>query len=307
MVYFYSGVDTLTYLRRAGAELRGNVIVQSVVNEEHSGNGTLDLVRRGYTADAAIVLEPTNNTVAVSHPGGLYWQIRVPGLQCSPGARWNRGVLDGVSAIEKLPRVIDAIVDLEHHFHAGAGDDPMEEGRAPFSLVIGKVTGGFYETLTAGEAILRGGAYIAPSVGDIAGVMESFRRAIDDANAADSFLKGHPARCEFLHHDDSTRQSPQIPLAVHMCGVLEEDGGKREVHPGPFACDMRHLVNQGGIPSIIFGPGAIAQAHKPDEHIDVREYLDCIDHLVEFIWTLCNLDPEQPLRGDGTLPADSGD
>ena len=230
-----AAVMALTYLRRAGAELRGDIIVQSVVNEEHAGNGTLDLVRRGYTADAAIVLEPTNNTVAVSHPGGLYWQVRVPGLQRSPGARWNRGVQDGVSAIEKLPRVIDALVDLERRFHASAGDDPMEEGRAPFSLVIGKVTGGFYETVTAGEAILRGGAYFAPGLGDIAAVMESFRRAIDDANAADSFLKGHPARCEFLHHDDSTRQSPQIPLAVHMCGVLEEDGGGGNARciPGP--------------------------------------------------------------------------
>ena len=267
----------------------------------------LDRFHVRYTADAAIVLEPTNNTVAVSHPGGLYWQVRVPGLQRSPGARWNRGVQDGVSAIEKLPRVIDALIDLERHFHASAGDDPMEEGRAPFSLVIGKVTGGFYETVTAGEAILRGGAYCAPGLGDIAGVMKSFRRAIDDANAADSFLKGHPAGCEFLHHGDSTRQSPQIPLAVQMCGVLQAHGGERGVLPGTFSCDMRHLVSQGGVPSIIFGPGTIAQAHKTDEHIDVREYLECIEHLVEFIWTWCNLDPELPMRSDGTPPAGSGD
>ena len=93
-----------------------------------------------------------------------------------------------------------------------------------------------------------------------------------------------------------TRQSPQIPLAVDMCGVLDERGGERAVHPGPFACDMRHLVNQGGIPSIIFGPGTIAQAHKPDEHIDVREYLDCIEYLVEFIWKWCTMDAEEPMR-----------
>ena len=68
------------------------------------------------------------------------------------------------------------------------------------------------------------------------------------------------------------------------------------MHPGPFACDMRHLVNQGGIPSIIFGPGTIAQAHKPDEHIDIQEYLDCIEHLVEFIWKWCNMDAEEPMR-----------
>jgi len=291
-----AAIMALTYLKRAGAALKGDVIVESVVNEEHAGNGTLDLVRRGYTADAAIVLEPTNNTVAVSHPGGLYWQVRVPGVQRSPGARWSRGVQDGVSAIEKLPRVIDALLDIERRYHAGAIADPMEEGRAPFALVIGKVAGGFYETVTAGDVTVRGGAYFAPGVGDIASVMNGFRRAIAGANAGDPFLWKHPARCEFLHHDDSTRQSPQIPLAVHMCGVLDERGGERQVRPGPFACDMRHLVNQGGVPSIIFGPGTIAQAHKPDEHIDVREYLDCVEHLIEFIWSWCNQDAEPPLR-----------
>ena len=282
----------MTYLHRAGARLRGDVIYQSVVNEEHAGNGTLDLVRRGFTADAAIVLEPTNNSVAVSHPGGLYWQVKVPGRARSPGARWVNGVQDGVSAIEKLPVVIGALVDLEKRYNAAASDDPMEAGRAPFSMVMGKVLGGHYETVTAGDVTLRGGAYFAPAVGDVVDVMDDFRKTLRDANASDPFLAKNPAKVEFLHHDDSTRQSPQIPLAMHMCDVLGHRGGTDSVRPGPFCCDMRHLVNQGGIPSIIFGPGTIAQAHKPDEHIDLTEYLDCIEHLIDFIWAWCNQDAE---------------
>jgi acetylornithine deacetylase len=70
----------MTFLHEAGLRPKGDIIFQSVVNEEHAGNGTLDLVRRGITADAAIVLEPTNNQLAVSHPGGLYWQVKVPGV-----------------------------------------------------------------------------------------------------------------------------------------------------------------------------------------------------------------------------------
>lgn len=282
----------MTYLHRAGVRLKGDVIFQSVVNEEHAGNGTLDLVRRGFRADAALVLEPTNNRIAVSHPGGLYWQVTVPGRPRSPGARWDGRRQDGVSAIEKLPAVIGALLRLEREFNARPTDDPMEAGRAPFSLVIGKVSGGHYETVTASEAVLRGGAYFAPGVGDIGDVMQSFRTAIADANGTDDFLSRQPARLEFLHHDDSTRQSPQIPLAVHIGGVLKGRGSEGGVHPGPFCCDMRHLVNQGGIPSVIFGPGTIAQAHKPDEHIDIAEYLACIDHLIEFIPAWCNLEKE---------------
>ncbi|BBK40910.1 acetylornithine deacetylase [Allostella vacuolata] len=282
----------LAFLKEAGLTLRGDVIYQSVVNEEHAGNGTLDLVRRGYTADAAIVLEPTNNTISVSHPGGLYWQVRVPGTQRSPGARWAGDRQDGVSAIEKLPAVIGALLALEQGYNARRSDDPMEAGRAPFALVIGKVAGGHYETVTAGEVVLKGGTYFSPAVGDVVEVMDGFREAIAAANAGDPFLAANPARVEFLHHDDSTRQSPQIPLARHFGEVMGRRGGKAEPCPGPFCCDMRHLVNQGGIPAVIFGPGTIAQAHKPDEHIRVDEYLESIEHLIEFIWHWCNQDAE---------------
>ncbi len=282
----------MTYLREAGVTLEGDVIFQSVVNEEHAGNGTLDLVRRGYKADAAIILEPTNNAVAVSHAGGVYWQVSVPGRRRSPGARWRNGSMEGVSAIEKLPAIIEGLLALEGSFNAGPGDDAVKAGNAPFSMVIGKVSGGHYETVTAGEVTLRGGAYFSPALGSVHDVMQALRDTITAANRADDFLSVHPARLEFLHHDDAACQSPQVPLAVHVSRVLAERGGDAKVRPGPFACDMRHLVNQGGIPSIIFGPGTIAQAHKPDEHIALNEYTDCIHRLIDIIPAWCNEDAE---------------
>jgi len=278
----------LTCLRDAGVRLRGDVVVQSVVNEEHAGNGTLDLVRRGFTADAAIVLEPTDNTVAVSHPGGLYFQVTIPGRPRSPGARWRDGRQDGVSAIEKLGPVIEALLALERRYHAGA----VHGGPAPFALVLGKVAGGHYETVTASQAVLRGGAYFVPGAGDVLGVMQAFRDAVAAASAADGFLRDHPARIEFLHHDDATSQPPGLPIAASATATLRRRAGAVEVRPGPFACDMRHLVNQGGIPSIVFGPGTIAEAHRPDERIPLAEYLACIEHLIEMIVAWCDDAPD---------------
>ena len=283
----------LTYLREAGVTLPGDVTFQSVVNEEHAGNGTLDLVCRGYTADAAIVLEPTNNSIAVSHPGGLYWQVTVPGTARSPGARWQNGIKHGTSAIEKLPGIIDALLAVEAHYNAAmitGTNDPTAV--APFSLVIGKVLGGYYETVTAAEAQLRGGAYFQPGVGQIRDVMKSFTESIGQANRRDAYLADNPAKLEFLHHDDSTQQSPDIAIAAAMSESLARLGAAGDIRPGPFACDMRHLVNQGGIPAVIFGPGTIAQAHKPDEHIAISEYLECIEYLIDFIPAWCSLRPE---------------
>ena len=280
----------MAYLREARVPLRGDVIVQSVVNEEHAGNGTLDLVRRGWKADAAIVLEPTGNLVAVSHYGGLYWQVTVPGRPRAPGARWERGVQQGVSAIEKLPRVIDALITMEGRYNARA-DNGLEPGTAAFSLVMGKVSGGHYETVTASEAVLRGGAYFAPTVGTVHDVMAGFRTAVTASASGDPFLDAHPPRLEFLHHDDSTRQSVRLPVALGMVEVLAAHGAADHIGLGPFACDMRHLVNQGGIPSMVFGPGSVAHIHKPNELIEIEQYLDCIDYLIEFVCDWCNRAP----------------
>ncbi len=285
-----AAILAVTYLREAGARLRGDVIIQSVVNEEHAGNGTLDLVRRGITADAAIVLEPTENQVFVSHPGGIYWQVDVPGIPRSPGARWKGREQDGVSAIERLPEVIQALLEVERGYNAIGTNDPLEQDVAAFSLVMGKIAGGHYETVTAGDLTLKGGAYFSGRVGRVQDVMQSFRAAIGGANRRSTHLRCDPVRVSFLHHDDSTNQPETLPVARAMAATLAARGADGAIRHGPFCCDLRHLVNQGGIPAIIFGPGTIAQAHKPDEHIPLAEYLAAIGHLIEFIHAWCNQD-----------------
>ena len=236
----------VTYLHEAGVRLKGDVIVQSVVNEEHAGNGTLDLVARGIKADAAVVLEPTGNRIALSHPGGLYWKVSVPGVPRSPGARWNGAEQVGVSAIEKLPALIEALLATERDYNERVGTPG--DGVAAFAMVMGKISGGTYETVTANRTVMRGGAYFRPEAGSVIDVMAAFRARIAAANAADPFLAANPARLEFLHHDDSTDQKGEVLHARCMAHQLFGQGRDGAFHPGPFACDMRHLVNQGGIP-----------------------------------------------------------
>ncbi len=283
-----AAIMAMIFIGRAGVRLPGDVIFQSVVNEEHAGNGTLDLVRRGWRADAAIVMEPTNNRIAVGHAGGLYWQVTIPGIPKSTGARWKEGQLCGVSAIEKIPPIVNALLDLERRSIGQGKGISRSAGRSPFSLVIGKVQGGHYETLTASEAVLRGSIYFEPEAGDVPDIMNEVRKTIATANANDPFLRDNQSRLEFLHHDDATNQKHPVAIAATTGRMLDACGAPSGIVPGPFACDMRHLVNQGHIPTIIFGPGNIDQAHKPDETIQIKEYLDSIGYLIRVIWIWCH-------------------
>ncbi|MBI4627591.1 MAG: M20/M25/M40 family metallo-hydrolase [Candidatus Rokubacteria bacterium] len=282
-----AAVEALACLGEAGVRLRGDVVLQSVVNEEHAGNGTLDLVARGQRADAAIVLEPTENQVCVTTPGGLYWQLEVPGVPTSPGARWDGARQVGVSAIEKLPLAIETLLALERDYNRRV-PHPLHAGRAPFSLVLGTVHGGHYETVTAGRAVLRGGAYFAPGLGRIGDVMAAMRQAVARMNAADPFLRARPATLAFLHHDDATEQPAGLGFAREVLAALGAPSGSAP-HTAPFACDLRHLVNQGGMPGIVFGPGSIAEAHRPDERVPLGQYHAAIERLIAILVAWCGV------------------
>jgi acetylornithine deacetylase len=127
-------------------------------------------------------------------------------------------------------------------------------------------------------------------VGSVRQVMQRFRDAVAAANRRDRFLRCDPVSVAFTHHDDSVRQDPGIAVARAMGDTLARRGAGGPDRHGPFCCDMRHLVNQGGIPAIVFGPRTIAQAHKPDEHIPFGEFLAAIGHLIAFIAGWCNQD-----------------
>ncbi|MFQ6079220.1 MAG: M20/M25/M40 family metallo-hydrolase, partial [Thermodesulfobacteriota bacterium] len=101
-----AAIVAMECLIELGIRLRGDVIFQSVVNEEHAGNGTLACVARGITADGAIITEQTKNTVRVGNAGGVYWGVKIKGRTRPTGARWKGREQDGISAIEKTPRVI---------------------------------------------------------------------------------------------------------------------------------------------------------------------------------------------------------
>ena len=79
-----------------GIKLKGDVIYQSVIEEESGGAGTLAAVLRGYTADGAIIPEPTNMKIFPKQQGSMWFRITVKGRAAHGGTRY-----EGVSAIEK--------------------------------------------------------------------------------------------------------------------------------------------------------------------------------------------------------------
>ncbi len=115
-----AGVVALRALQSLGVRLAGDVVFQSVVDEETGGPGTRAALARGHRADAAIVLEPTAREI-VTVEGGLEWvRVVVRGRTGHSAIRYRSvhagGQGEAVSAIEKAVKLLAAVGELERHW-----------------------------------------------------------------------------------------------------------------------------------------------------------------------------------------------
>ena len=274
-------------LIEAGVSLKGDVIFSSVVNEEHSGGGALSMICKGITADAAIVTEPSENRVCIAHPGDVYWKLTIEGVPRSPGARWEGEEMIGVSAIEKLPLVIKSLLKLEAEYNK-ATPSSLYENKKPFSCVMGEVSGGTYATATASRCVLRGCVYFSPGLGSVSEIMGRIRESVKKGTESDPWFQRHPVEIEFLRHKNTALIDGNEPIVKTVLDCARTVTGKEAPFTvATYGADMELFVNCGKIPTIIFGPGSIVPAHKPDEFIPIDEYINSIKTLALCIYRWC--------------------
>lgn len=128
----------LDALRRIGLQPAATVYVQSVVEEESTGNGALMTHLRGYKADAVLIPEPESEKLVRANAGVLWFQVEVRGL---PVHVRNMG--SGANAIDAAYRVIGELRRLEEEWNAEKADHPyFGDEPHPLNLNIGKIEGG---------------------------------------------------------------------------------------------------------------------------------------------------------------------
>ena len=94
-----SGVAAMTMavraIRACGVKLKGDLILEYVMDEELSGNGTLACVMKGYRADAGICCETSSMKVQPGSIGRIWFEILVRGKAAGIQRRY-----EGVNAID---------------------------------------------------------------------------------------------------------------------------------------------------------------------------------------------------------------
>jgi acetylornithine deacetylase len=263
-----AGLFALDALGRAGVKLSGDVHLLSVVGEEDGGMGTLAAILRGYRADGAVVMEPTELVVAPAQAGCLNFRVRVPGRAAHGAVRE-----EGVSALEKLFPVYRALEELERERNGRLGGDPLfARYRMPFAICVGTVSGGDWASSVPDHVAIEGRYGVAPGE-DPGDARREMAAALASAAARDPFLRDHPPVLEwwggrFL----AARTDPAHPLVESLHGAATPVLGREVALEGmTFGADMGLLANVAQVPTVLFGAGDVRRAHRPDECVEVAE------------------------------------
>ena len=281
-----AAIHAVDAIVRSGVVLDGSVAVASVVGEEDGGCGTLATLLHGVTADACIIPEPTELALVPANAGALTFRIRIAGLSAHGATR-----LEGVSAIEKLPLVLDALADLERSRNARARGPLFEWTPLPFAICPGRVVAGDWPSSVADWLVLEGRYGIAPGE-DVADAEAELDAAMRALAARDPWLAEHPPEVEwwggrFL--PGSTALEDPIVATVAACAEDVTGAGPPAMRGMPYGCDLALTTGVGGIPTVVFGPGSANFAHKPDERVPVDELVQCTEALVLAILRYCGV------------------
>ena len=263
----------------------GELLVVSVPSEEDGGQGMLAAIRAGCTGDAAIITEPTELDVVIAHAGAITFRLEVPGRAAHASKR-----REGVSALDNVYVLLRALEADETARNAAETDPLMTVLGLPYATMIGKIEGGEWASTVLDRVVVEGryGVKLGQTWRD---AEADLRACIDAASAADPFLRDHPVGVELTGGKfSSARIAPDHPLPVSLADVAEATLGRRPNLIGePYGADMRLLVNEGGTPTVIFGPGDVRVAHSADEHVSLAEVADCARVLAA--WVVSQLSP----------------
>lgn len=278
-------VEAVRALKQAGIDLAGTAQIQSVIGEEDGGAGTLATLLRGHTGDGAIVLEPTRGIVAPAQAGALSFRLTVRGKAAHGAFRE-----EGVDPLEKFIPVFEALRALEASRNRDVADPLFADHDLPFALTMGRMESGIWPSTVAEDLVVEGRYGVAPGE-SLDEARAAFEEAVARVAEADEWLSKVAPTVEWRGAQFASARTPDGARVVEVLdGAIASVTGERAPRSGVrFGADMRLLVNQGGIPTVLYGPGDVRDAHRPDEYVLKADLIEATRVLVVTAMRFCGV------------------
>lgn len=260
-------------LEVSGVQLKGDLILAGVSDEECASIGTIDLLKHHH-ADAAIVTEPTNLELCLAHRGFILYEVKTLG-KAAHGSRF----LEGVDAIAHMGRFLYEM-DL-------LGQDlitrPPHPLVGPPSLHASIIQGGSEVSTYPASCNLHIERRTNPGENEDQ-ITAEFQAIIDRLMANDPVFNAElrPYQSRSPYEID-----PNAEIVKVMKNVVQAYTGHAAVIAGASFWTDAALLEEAGIPSVVFGSTGQG-LHSAEEWVDLQSCLDLSNMLIHSAINFCS-------------------
>lgn len=255
-----------------------NIVLSLTCDEESTSIGINHLTQSWTAAapvyrlcpsqpDVAIVAEPTSLDLVVAHRGATRWKLRTSGRACHSSRPH-----EGINAIYRMAKVVQCLDDYAEWLPGSRAAHPL---CGPATLSVGRIEGGSSVNVVPDACAIEVDRRVIPG--------EDRFSVIDEVA---NYLR---ERLDFdVTHDPPYCASPPLgddangSLAQQLMQSITAIVGERQIVGVPYGTHASRFA-KAGVPSVVLGPGDIAQAHTKDEWIEAIQ----VEQAAEIYYHFC--------------------
>ena len=229
--------------------------------EETTGLGTQKIVEENIKADMAVVGEPSDEKIYRAHKGTMWFNLFTYGKlehSSESNSESNNAIINMMKLIMEINEISKELETIENNLVGHP------------SINVGLINGGTKQNMIADSCRISIDRRTLPEE-KTDEILDKLRIRLDRLRSLDD-------RLTFDLEIDTIREAVEVSeseqIVQELKKALNKVFNKDTIVSGMKATtDMSILVNQGKIPSVIYGPGFIKQAHTIDEFIEVERLI----------------------------------
>ncbi len=266
-------ISAVQSIIESGKRLKGDVFLILVADEEYASIG-MEAVLEKYSADGAILCEPTNQEIIVAHKGFSWIKIEIFGCSAH-GSRPDKGV----DAIVKSGKVLKAIENLGNKMLTKRKHPLLGYPSIHASLINGGIELSTYPDYC--EIKLERRNLPGEKPADIANEIE---KILSDIKSKDAQFK---ANYEILFSRPAFEISKEEPIVQSLVRAHQAAGIGMPKFKGQGGWMESALLSEADIPPVIFGPSG-SGAHAAVEYVSFDSVVSTTEILIKTIFDFCD-------------------
>ena len=257
-----SMIIAMKFIMNNVEKFNGKIIFTGVMAEETTGLGTQKIVEENIKTDMAVVGEPSDEKIYRAHKGTMWFNLSTYGKlehSSESNSESNNAIINMMKLIMEINEISKELETIENNLVGHP------------SINIGLIDGGTKQNMIADSCRISIDRRTLPEE-KTDEILDKLRIRLDGLRSLDD-------RLTFDLEIDTIREAVEVveseQIVQEVKNALNKVINKNPTISGMKATtDMSILVNQGNIPSVIYGPGFIKQAHTVDEFIEVKRLVE---------------------------------